>query len=500
MFFSELHVKNYELAVRFKYGEPVAVLKQGHYRFWKSRNYSYEIYNKANIFFEVNPLQPIYKDPLLAEYLEVLELGEMERALVWKNGRLLKILGAGTHAYWKNSDPIEVEVFRIDDLELKHEHMRPIETHKDMDNFLNVFKVDEEALGLLFVNGELERVLETGRYLFWKDATRIQLRIVERKAVFPVDEFKNAHKNPLLASYLDVHDLAESERALVWQSGRLLTVIGPGSHAFWKGPEAIVTEVFNINDFELKHKQNHAIESHKEASKYLTAAQVGPGTEGLLFVDGEFQRKAAPGRYLFWKGGVKVEMLHIDPREQNMDVTGQEIMTADKVSLRMNLSATYRVTDSLLAVSEVTDHISALYNDAQLVLRKAVSTYNLDSLLSDKALLNEDLLKDLGERAAHYGVGVVSVGLKDIILPGDMKQLLNQVTEAQKAAEANLIKRREETAAARSQANTARLLVQNPELMRLKELEVMQEIFSNSKNTFIIGGNLNEELRNLLAG
>ena len=93
-----------------------------------------------------------------------------------------------------------------------------------------------------------------------------------------------------------------------------------------------------------------------------------------------------------------------------------------------------------------------------------------------------------------------SVGLRDIILPGDMKLILNQVIEAQKQAEANLIRRREETAAARSQANTAKLLADNPALARMKELEALQEILSGTKATFILGqGDLTEQIGRLVA-
>jgi len=84
-------------------------------------------------------------------------------------------------------------------------------------------------------------------------------------------------------------------------------------------------------------------------------------------------------------------------------------------------------------------------------------------------------------------VEVVSLGIRDIILPGDMKDLMNKVTEAKKAAEANLITRREETAAMRSQANTAKLLESNPVLMRLRELETLEKISGNSKLSVVLG-------------
>ena len=79
------------------------------------------------------------------------------------------------------------------------------------------------------------------------------------------------------------------------------------------------------------------------------------------------------------------------------------------------------------------------------------------------------------------------MGIRDVILPGEMKDLMNKVTEAKKAAEANLIARREETAAMRSQANTAKLLADNPTLMRLRELEVLEKVAANSKLNILLG-------------
>jgi regulator of protease activity HflC (stomatin/prohibitin superfamily) len=119
-------------------------------------------------------------------------------------------------------------------------------------------------------------------------------------------------------------------------------------------------------------------------------------------------------------------------------------------------------------------------------VRAAVGTRTLDQLLADKESVSGEVKSVLVPRAADFGVEVRSVGLKDIILPGDMKAILNQVIEAQKKAEADLIRRREETASARSQANTAKLLAENPGLARLKELEMLQAVLSGAKTTFVV--------------
>jgi regulator of protease activity HflC (stomatin/prohibitin superfamily) len=172
--------------------------------------------------------------------------------------------------------------------------------------------------------------------------------------------------------------------------------------------------------------------------------------------------RLGPGRHAFWRGLGALRIASIDRREKSADVAGQEIMTSDKVTLRVNLVVTYQVTDALKAVTTVSDHDQSLYREAQLVLRAAVGTRTLDAILSDKESVGGEVLRALVGRASEFGVTVRSVGLKDIILPGEMKLILNQVIQAEKQAQADLIRRREETAAARSQANTARLLAENP--------------------------------------
>jgi regulator of protease activity HflC (stomatin/prohibitin superfamily) len=169
-------------------------------------------------------------------------------------------------------------------------------------------------------------------------------------------------------------------------------------------------------------------------------------------------------------------LVEVDLREASLDVGGQEIMTADKVTLRLNAVITYRVTEARRAVSATDDARQALYREAQLALRAVVGARDLDALLADKDVVARETEALLGRRAGELGLEVLSAGIRDVILPGDMKDLMNKVTEARKAAEANLVTRREETAAMRSQANTARLLVDNPLLMRLRELEALEKI------------------------
>ena len=174
-------------------------------------------------------------------------------------------------------------------------------------------------------------------------------------------------------------------------------------------------------------------------------------------------------------------------------------MTADKVTLRLNAVVTYKIADARKAISQTDDVRQALYRETQLVLRAVVGARELDNFLTDKDAVAKEIEENVRRRAGELGLDIASVGIRDVILPGEMKDLMNKVTEAKKAAEANLIVRREETAAMRSQVNTAKLLQDNPTLMRLRELEVLEKIASQSKLNIMLGEKgLAEKVMNLL--
>jgi regulator of protease activity HflC (stomatin/prohibitin superfamily) len=193
---------------------------------------------------------------------------------------------------------------------------------------------------------------------------------------------------------------------------------------------------------------------------------------------------------------VKVELA--DLRVQAMEVQGQEILTRDKVSLRANLSASYRIVDPVAARTQVADYKDALYRELQFGLRQAIGTRTLDVLLANKGELDGVIADTAREKLAGFGIALESAGVKDLILPGEMKEILNQVVQAEKAAQANVIKRREETAATRSLLNTARLLDESPVLLRLKELETLEKVTEKIDKLTVFGG-LEGVLSNLVS-
>ena len=220
----------------------------------------------------------------------------------------------------------------------------------------------------------------------------------------------------------------------------------------------------------------------------MYSREVPDGHVGLLYVDGKLTGSLEPGTHAFWTYGPAVKVEIVDLRVKTLDVQGQEILTRDKVSLRVNLTATYRFVDAEKAARAAKDPLDHLYKEIQFGLRAAVGTRTLDALLEDKSVIDRIVAERVGERFAEIGIAVDSVGVKDIILPGDMKDLLGKVVEAEKAAQANVIRRREETNATRSLLNTAKVMESNAVALRLKELETLEKVTEKVGNLSVYGG------------
>lgn len=342
--------------------------------------------------------------------------------------------------------------------------------------------------GLLFRNGEFVRVLGQGVYWFAFVSGTLRVDIVSRRSPWLVhDQLDLIVQSGALAGEAVVLDLKDRQRALVWVDDRFERVLGPGLYALWTGLRGVRAEVIDIDGVRFEHRELETILRSAGTGDIVESTTVDQGYAGVLLRNGEYQAVLKPGVYAFWKGFGRLQVLNVDMRESVLDVAGQEIMTGDKVTLRMNAVIGYRITDARRFVAAVDDGRQALYREAQLALRALIGTKVLDDFLGEKDVVSDVLKETLKAKAAEYGIEVVGAGIRDVILPGEMKELMNKVTEAKKAAEANLIARREETAAMRSQANTARLLESNPTLMRLRELEIAAEVAKSAKLSIVAG-------------
>ena len=356
-------------------------------------------------------------------------IADNERAMVFRDRQLVSILGTGVHYITDFLSRVKVNVFDVTDPEVKNIQIRTLIQAKAelCEQYFTEVSTTENELALIYVDGRFSTVVapQTQKY-FWNTAAKMQAKIL---------------------------DVAEK----IEVSQEIMTLLAKSMTASVLSKGMVVREIMN--------------------------KQVG-----LLFIDGQFERVLKAGKYGFWNFNKSIVIEVVETRAQSMEISGQEILTKDKVSLRVNLSASFKVTDAKAAVSELSDFKQFLYTELQLALRKTIGSQTLDALLTDKESIDVFVNRKVAKKVAQFGLSLLDVGVKDIILPGEMKTILNQVVEAEKAAKANIIKRREETAATRSLLNTAKLMDESATLRRLKELETLEKIADKVESLTVFGG------------
>lgn len=365
-------------------------------------------------------------------------VAENQRVLVFKNQELNSVLTPGKHKIWDIKNELEFVTFDINTMYFSEKNAeRLYRNHKELREHISHWKLECTEVGLLYVNDLLRGVVAPSEHLYlWKDAGEIRLEKVS------IDE------------NIEVDDKA------------LFLINRAGA---------------NTSTRLIKSERTVAI-------KPIADLNVVKDHVGLLYVNGQFIKRLASGQHAFWQFNHTVELKSFDCRTQMLEVSGQEILSKDRVSLRINLSASIKIQDAELAARSVDKVDDFVYKTLQLALREAVGTKSLDDILIDKLYVNETVKELVVEKLSDIGISLLSVGVKDIILPGEMKAILNQVVEAQKAAEANVIKRREETSATRSLLNTAKVMENNPTLMRLKELEALEKVSEKIGSLTVYGG------------
>ena len=258
---------------------------------------------------------------------------------------------------------------------------------------------------------------------------------------------------------------------------------------------------------------------------------------GLWYEDGKLTKVLEAGRYKippqkrWFKRLPTVECLLVDVRQRELTIKGQEILTADKVAIRVSILVQFRVTDPKTAMHAVENFADRLYSDVQLAARRSLASMTLEEILTNRNRLSEEILADVTEAADSYGVAIRRADVKDLIFPGNLQEIMNRVLAAERNSEAQLVeartraeveqiqaqsraeaKRREAEAEAearrvREQADAEALRVQaeaearayeerakaaealegHPALLRLAELETLRELAKNANARLYFG-------------
>ncbi len=362
-------------------------------------------------------------------------------------------------------------------------------------------RIADYELGLLFWGRVFRAVLGPGTYRLPRLVGRREVRILDLRQMPIKDPALSAlylTRPDMVAAYFVVADMADSQLGLIFADGKLVDLVGPGDLAFYaKGLREIVVQAIDLAD-EVEAPEALVAPLARLGKQALVAVAEVPGDHvGLLTLDGVPERQLKPGRYAFYRAARRVEVVTLDLRLQALEVTGQEVLTKDRIGIRANVTAVYRIADPAKAVSVAANLRDYLYKELQFALREAVGVRTLEEVLGDKQGINAAVAERLVPTLVEAGIELPSVGIKDIILPGDVRELMNRVIEAEKTAQANVIKRREETAATRSLLNTAKLMEDNPILLRLKELEALEKV-SEKVGNVIVGSGMDGVLDDLV--
>lgn len=345
--------------------------------------------------------------------------------------------------------------------------------------------IKTNAAGLVYKKGELKRVLTAGSY--WLGFGEHAVVYDMSETFIPASGLEVLLLNKDFAALVTVIEVGDNELVLVYQNGNFKQVLSAGKYAFWIGLNNYTFTRADLNKYEITEiSDRNTLEKHL-LQPYIRVFKVESYETGLMLVDGQFKEVLGPGTYSWWKNSTLIQVLKADVRQLNMEIIGQEILTRDKAQLRVNFSIRYKVKDALKALLENKEFEKQLYVIIQLALRTFIGKMNFDELMDNKEKISEGVLQISAAQAKGLGLELLDCGLKDIVLPADVKEIMNQVLIAEKRAQANLITRREETASTRSLLNTAKLMEENSMLYKLKEMEYVEKI-AEKINTISLSG------------
>lgn len=353
--------------------------------------------------------------------------------------------------------------------------------------------------GLVIKNGELIQVLNKGSHFFgfFNDSN---VTIVKMNSIYCSSLAKEVLKmNPIFVKETEEINVSDTELALVFDGKKLKTVLKKGDYFVWKDANFKV-KLMDIDSVYIDDLEVVALTSSQELSSEIRQFIIAQNEVGLMYLNGKLEKTLQAGLHTFWKNKHEIEVQKMDLRMLPLEILGQEILTKDKIALRINFSVTYQLIDTLKIARVFKDIERQLYTQAQLVLREYVGSITLDELLEKRKEISSEVQLELSEMYEKMGVELINSGIKDIILPGDIREILNQVLVAEKKAQANVIMRREETASTRSLLNTAKLMEENAMLTKLKELEYVERIAERFNELNINGsGNMLQQLKTIIS-
>lgn len=357
--------------------------------------------------------------------------------------------------------------------------------------------INQNERVFLFKNGIYQRILSPGKHYIKSFLGETFVRQNLDKAIkIPGVDTEVLLNDPEFAKITLQLNVPDGFIAVRFEDGRVCGVHESGKYLYFNVYNKITYELFDLSKMEIEDLSVEQI--NRLPKEVYTKIIINEGEIGLLFFDGKFNCELTSGAYYFWNNKINIGCEKIDLRMQEIEINGQEILTADKVMLRINFICHYKIIDALKLVSEVKNYKDRIYTITQLAVREYVCKYTFDELLKQKEKIAATVLIQLQSYKDTLSIEFTNAGIKDIILPGEIRDIMNTVLIAEKNAQASVITRREEVASTRSLLNTAKLLDENATLYKLKELEYLEKICEKVGTISVGGTNLIGELQKVI--
>lgn len=479
-----------ECGYLLKDGVFVKILKAGKYNYSPLFGYKIEI---TNVFGEVDnrniPKEILKRNKEFYESISYIEVNENNIALHYADGVFKKVLTRGIYMFWNLYEKNTFDIYDISEINIPEKLIKTNIKYIPA-NYYEKITVNENSACIVYLNNKFYKQLNSGVYYFWKNNFNITYRILDAKSEIPEDieipeniELINISKFIVPQGHIGIHYVNDIFHDILLE----------GEHKFFNFLE---NHSVNIVDIQNPDKCD---EIPKSLFKYIPVSlykkiMVENGEIAILYFDNKYQKTLKEGIYYFWNYNINISHKIYDMKLQQMEINGQEILTLDKVGVRINVICSFKILNPIEIANKINDIEKQIYIYVQLVIREYIGKYKIDELLNQKEEVSKFIYNKLIEKQDEFYIKFYSSGIKDIILPGEIREIMNKVLIAEKNAQANVIMRREEVASTRSLLNTAKLMEENQILYKLKELEYLERICDKVGNISLNGGNLLQQL------
>lgn len=216
----------------------------------------------------------------------------------------------------------------------------------------------------------------------------------------------------------------------------------------------------------------------------------------VIFRLGRLKGAAGPG--IFFIIPIVDRLFKIDLRINTVDFPKQNVITKDNVSILVDAVVYYRVEDPVKAVVRVSNYNYAVIQLAMTTLRDVIGTVELDELLTHREEVSKRIQKIVDEITEPWGIKIVAVTIKDVVLPEDLVRAISMQAQAERIRRARVIEADGERQAASILAEAAKMYANNPAAIRLRELQTLVEV-AKEKNMVLIADTLRTDLAGIQA-